>query len=246
MRRGVTQWGARTGDEEDVDELGGEQVAVAAEEAAVVQAQVGGGRDGTVRVLDEVLGREQARRDEAPGAVPAVDGDGVQRVVQVQQDGHLVDSREYGSSGCSGCGVQRCYYNASLLRECNTVMAVRSGVIFRARSKTARRPLASVSMTRIRKATQKCTVMILEPVFNLCSNRHGQWQHLGADAVQDAGDAADDDGGPRVDGRAARCNGDQAGQGAVAERHQVVMPGACQNIAGITGCARTRLSLTAV
>ena len=34
-------------------------------------------------------------RDQAPGAVPAVDGDGVQRVVQVQQDGHLAGSRRF-------------------------------------------------------------------------------------------------------------------------------------------------------
>ena len=56
----------------------------------------------------------------------------------------------------------------------------------------------------------------------------GTQTDLGADAVQDAGHAADDNGGPGVDSGAGRCDGDQASEGAVAERHQVVMPGACR------------------
>ena len=85
----VTMSSVRTSDEQDVDELRGKQVAVAAQEAAVVRARVGGRRNVAVRVIDQVLGGEQAWRDEAPRAVPAMHGDGVQRIVQVQNDRHL-------------------------------------------------------------------------------------------------------------------------------------------------------------
>ena len=77
----------RTANEENVDELCGEQVATATQEGAVVGAgdETRGG-DAAVCVVDEVLGREEAGGNKAPGAIPAVDSDGIQGVVKVQPD----------------------------------------------------------------------------------------------------------------------------------------------------------------
>ena len=50
---------------------------------------------------------------------------------------------------------------------------------------------------------------------------------LGAEDVEGAGDKADDDGAPGLNGGGPRCDGDQAGQGAVAHDAHVVHMLAC-------------------
>ena len=66
----------------------------------------GGGGEPAVRVVYEVLGGEEAGCDEAPGAVPAVDGDSVQGVVKVKLEGDLRSTEGLQIMNVAACAPQ--------------------------------------------------------------------------------------------------------------------------------------------